>query len=109
MARRRRTRRAVLWTRRSTRRCCWIPQTIFVAGGGEIYRAAWDRLDRLEITEVDQNPAGEVTFPEIDPRSGRKLPRAARRFQLRQLSPPAPRSPLVERFRAGALIVASRP
>jgi dihydrofolate reductase len=42
-------------------------QTIFVAGGGEIYRAAWDRLTGLEITEVDQNPNGEVTFPEIDP------------------------------------------
>ena len=43
------------------------PATIFVAGGGEIYRAAWDRLTRLEITEVDQTPPGEVTFPEIDP------------------------------------------
>jgi dihydrofolate reductase len=42
-------------------------QTIFVAGGGEVYRAAWDRLTGLEITEVDQNPDGEVTFPEIDP------------------------------------------
>jgi dihydrofolate reductase len=42
-------------------------QTIYVAGGGEIYRAAWDRLTRLEITEVELNPDGEVTFPEIDP------------------------------------------
>jgi dihydrofolate reductase len=42
-------------------------QTIFVAGGGEIYRAAWDRLTGLEITEVAQNPVGEVTFPTIDP------------------------------------------
>jgi len=44
------------------------PATIFVAGGGEIYRAAWDRLTGLEITEVDQHPDGEVTFPEIDPK-----------------------------------------
>ena len=43
------------------------PETIFVAGGGEIYRAAWDRLTGLEITEVDAEPEGEVTFPEIDP------------------------------------------
>ena len=43
------------------------PKTVFVAGGGEIYRAAWDRLTGLEITEVDQSPSGEVTFPEIDP------------------------------------------
>jgi dihydrofolate reductase len=42
-------------------------QTIFVAGGGEIYRAAWDRLTGLEITEVNQEPDGEVIFPEIDP------------------------------------------
>jgi dihydrofolate reductase len=43
------------------------PKIIFVAGGGEIYRAAWRRLTGLVITEVDQNPHGEVTFPEIDP------------------------------------------
>jgi dihydrofolate reductase len=43
------------------------PDIIFVAGGGEIYRAAWERLTGLEITEVDQNPDGEVTFPEIGP------------------------------------------
>jgi dihydrofolate reductase len=42
------------------------PKIIFIAGGGEIYRAAWDRLTGLEITEVDQSPDGEVTFPEID-------------------------------------------
>jgi dihydrofolate reductase len=39
------------------------PEAIFVAGGGEIYRAAWPRLTRLEITEVDQQPDGDVTFP----------------------------------------------
>ena len=39
------------------------PDAVFVAGGGEIYRAAWDHLDRLEITEVDLEPAGDVTFP----------------------------------------------
>jgi dihydrofolate reductase len=42
------------------------PETIFVAGGGEIYRAAWDRLTRLEITEVDAEPDGDVTFPAIN-------------------------------------------
>lgn len=42
-------------------------ELIWVAGGGEIYRAAWDRLDRLEITEVDVEPAGDATFPAIGP------------------------------------------
>jgi dihydrofolate reductase len=39
--------------------------TVFVAGGGEIYRAAWPLIDRLEITEVDLEPTGDVTFPRI--------------------------------------------
>ncbi len=51
------------------------PQTIFVAGGGEIYRAAWDRLDRLEITEVELEPDGDVTFPDIDTRHWRETHR----------------------------------
>lgn len=42
-------------------------KTIFVAGGGEIYRLFIDRADRLEITEVELEPAGDATFPEIDP------------------------------------------
>ncbi|MGC4941040.1 dihydrofolate reductase [Kribbella sp. DT2] len=40
---------------------------IFVAGGGEIYRLALPFADRLELTEVDQSPEGDVTFPKIDP------------------------------------------
>jgi dihydrofolate reductase len=43
------------------------PETVFVAGGGEIYRQAWPRLSRLEITEVEVEPPGDVTFPVIDP------------------------------------------
>src|SRR5947209_19595469 len=43
------------------------PSMVYVAGGGEIYRAAWERLTGLEITEVDAEPSGDVTFPFIDP------------------------------------------
>jgi dihydrofolate reductase len=43
------------------------PERIFVAGGGQIYAAAWDRLDRLEITEVAAEPDGDVRFPDIGP------------------------------------------
>jgi len=43
------------------------PAKVFVAGGGQIYAAAWDRLDRLEITEVDAEPDGDVVFPRIGP------------------------------------------
>ncbi len=40
-------------------------ESVFVAGGGEVYRALWPQLGRLEITEVDQEPVGEVRFPTI--------------------------------------------
>jgi dihydrofolate reductase len=59
------------------------PSTIFVAGGGEVYRACWDRLQRLEITEVEKDAEGEVTFPVIDPadwQETRREPRAGFSF-----------------------------
>ena len=43
------------------------PELVVVAGGGQVYRAAWGRLDALEITEVDAEPDGDVFFPEVDP------------------------------------------
>ena len=39
---------------------------LYVAGGGEIYRQALPYADRLELTEVDQSPAGDVTFPSFN-------------------------------------------
>ena len=41
--------------------------TLYVAGGGQIYRQALPYADTLELTEVDQSPDGDVTFPELDP------------------------------------------
>ncbi|MCX5516934.1 dihydrofolate reductase [Kaistia defluvii] len=38
-----------------------------VIGGGEIYRALLDRADRLYITHVDAEPAGDTHFPALDP------------------------------------------
>jgi dihydrofolate reductase len=38
---------------------------VFIAGGGDIYRVALADCDRLEITEVDAEPDGDATFPEI--------------------------------------------
>lgn len=40
---------------------------VVVAGGGQVYRAAWPWLTRCEITEVDARPDGDVTFPELEP------------------------------------------
>ena len=38
----------------------------FVIGGEQIYRQALPLADRLEITEVDQEPEADAWFPEID-------------------------------------------
>ena len=38
---------------------------LFIIGGAEIYAQAMGLADRLEITEVDQEPPGDAWFPEI--------------------------------------------
>lgn len=40
---------------------------VFVAGGGEVYAQAMPYAARLLVTEVDQEPAGSVVFPGVDP------------------------------------------
>jgi dihydrofolate reductase len=40
---------------------------IMVIGGGDIYAQAIELADRLYITHVDLEPAGDVRFPAIDP------------------------------------------
>lgn len=38
----------------------------FVSGGADVYRAALEMADRMELTEVDEEPAGDTLFPEVD-------------------------------------------
>ncbi|BCP54395.1 dihydrofolate reductase [Kaistia sp. 32K] len=42
-------------------------EELMVIGGGEIYRAFFDRADRLYITHVAATPEGDTLFPPIDP------------------------------------------
>lgn len=42
-------------------------QTVFILGGGEIYRQSMTLADRLIITEVHHDFDGDTYFPEIDP------------------------------------------
>jgi dihydrofolate reductase len=51
---------------------------LYVAGGGEIYRQALPYADRLELTEVDQSPDGDVTFPAFDRTDWRETARDQR-------------------------------
>lgn len=38
--------------------------SLYVIGGGEVYRATIDRADRLELTEIDAVLEGDTFFPE---------------------------------------------
>lgn len=46
---------------------------VFIAGGGEIYRQALSRADRLDLTEVDLDTEGDTFFPEIDEDDWREI------------------------------------
>ncbi len=41
-------------------------ESVFVIGGGEIYRQMLPLADRLHVTFVDAEPEGDTRFPEID-------------------------------------------
>lgn len=40
---------------------------VVVIGGGEIYAAALPLADRVYLTRVQATPAGDTTFPDLDP------------------------------------------
>ena len=48
---------------------------VWVFGGGEVYRLLWDRIERIELTEVHATPAGDTTFPRIDADTWRETAR----------------------------------
>jgi dihydrofolate reductase len=39
---------------------------VFVAGGEEIFRQAFKRADRIQLTRIDQDFPGDTFFPEVD-------------------------------------------
>jgi dihydrofolate reductase len=39
---------------------------VFIAGGAVVYQLALDIADRMELTEVQAEPAGDTWFPEVD-------------------------------------------
>ena len=46
---------------------CSETETTFIAGGGEIYRAALPLAESIYLTVLDREVAGDVFFPEFDP------------------------------------------
>lgn len=53
-------------------------QDLFVAGGAEVYRSALAIADRLELTEIDAEPAGDTLFPPVDWSRWREVARRPR-------------------------------
>ncbi|HEX6003209.1 MAG TPA: dihydrofolate reductase [Burkholderiales bacterium] len=47
-------------------RACGADPEIFVIGGAELYRAAMPAADRIYLTTVDAEPAGDTFMPAID-------------------------------------------
>lgn len=49
-----------------------LDETIYVIGGGQIYEAAMDSIDRIYATEIDAHTDGDAHFPAIDPAKWRE-------------------------------------
>jgi len=45
----------------------WSTQDIAIIGGAMIFDALGEWIDRWELTEVHDSPAGDVTMPPLDP------------------------------------------
>jgi dihydrofolate reductase len=56
------------------RLCGDVPE-VAVIGGGEIYRLFWPLVDRLYLTEVDLEVAGDTHFPVVLPAEWREVGR----------------------------------
>jgi len=52
-----------------------IDPEVFVVGGAQVYTEALPCADRLELTWVDAEPAGDTVFPEVDWADWRELHR----------------------------------
>jgi len=50
-------------------------ETVFIIGGGEIYRHAMPLANTLLLTHVHQKVNGDTSFPEIDPHRWREVAR----------------------------------
>ncbi|CAI9407603.1 dihydrofolate reductase [Aestuariimicrobium kwangyangense] len=53
--------------------------TVFVAGGAQIYEQSMELVTGLDITEVHQSPDGDARFPEIRPEQWAELSREPQR------------------------------
>ena len=50
-------------------------EEVFVIGGEQLYRQALPLADRLYLTEIEQNFAGDVFFPDVQPHDWEEISR----------------------------------
>lgn len=55
-----------------------LDDTVYVAGGGQVYQAAWPDLDALDLTQVHAPAQGSIEFPDVDPDVWREVRREPR-------------------------------
>ncbi len=48
---------------------------VCLIGGGSLYEQAFDKVDRIDLTEVRLKPDGDTVFPALDPAAWRELSR----------------------------------
>ncbi len=61
--------------------------TLFVIGGAEVFSLAWPAVDRLELTEVHSEPAGDTVLAGFDRREWRETFREGHPADERHSSP----------------------
>lgn len=49
---------------------------VCLIGGGSLYEQAFEKVDRIDLTEVHLSPEGDTHFPELDPAAWREVSRA---------------------------------
>jgi len=52
---------------------CPETETVFIAGGGEIYQQALDLADSIYLTVLDREVEGDILFPEFDQKRFQKI------------------------------------
>lgn len=52
---------------------CPETETVFIAGGGEIYQQALDLADSIYLTVLDREVEGDILFPEFDLKRFQKI------------------------------------
>ncbi len=73
------------------------PEWIWIIGGGALFGESIDRADRLEVTELDLDVAGDTVAPDrarwrpvaVDPATGWHTSRSGIRYRYVTLEPPA--------------------